>query len=305
MIKDTIASLKAALRDGVTPAMATPLVPGTYDVNVRVVPQLVDFLIDAGVKGIFVGGTTGEGVLLDDEQRKVLHEATVAAARGRVPVLVHVGTQRTENAIALAEHGRRIGAAAVVAVTPYFYGLSDDALSRHFGAIAAAVPDVPFFVYDIPQFAANGVSPALLARLAKEIPSLAGMKSSRVDVQIMRQFGDAMPKDLILLAGNESAALGLLALGSDGLISGLSTATPEPFVALTRAFAAGDMAAARAWQTAINQMLAVLPATARLGGIKRVLEERGIEVGPPAPTLQATSDALWPRMAAIMEAVGQ
>lgn len=302
MIKDTIASLKSTLRDGVSPAMATPLVPGTYQVNLAVVPSLVDFLIDAGVKSVFVGGTTGEGVLLDDEQRRLLHEATVQAARGRVPVLVHVGTQRTENAIALADHSRQIGAAAVVAVTPYFYGLSDDALARHFGAIAAAVPDVPFFLYDIPQFAANGISPALLARLAREIPSLAGMKTSRVDVQVVRQLADAMPPELILLAGNESAALGLLALGADGLISGLSTAVPEPFVALTRAYAAGDKAAGRRWQLAVNQMLAVLPATARLGGIKRVLMERGIEVGPPVPTLQATDDALWPRMKAILDA---
>lgn len=305
MINDKIAALKAAVSDGVSPAMATPVVPGTYTVNLPVVPKLVDFLIDAGVAGIFAGGTTGEGVLFDDEQRSLLHEAAVAAARGRVPVLVHVGTQRTENAIALAQHAARIGADAVVAVTPFFYNMSDDGLLKHFSAIAAAVPDTPFFVYDIPQFAVNGISPALVGRLAREIPSLAGMKSSRVDVQVMRQLADAMPADRILLAGNESAALGLLALGSHGLISGLSTAVPEPFVELTRAYAAGDMDAARRWQQAVNQMLAVIPASARLGAIKRVLEERGIEVGPPVPTLQATNDELWPKMRAVLEAVRQ
>lgn len=305
MINDKIAALKAAVSDGVSPAMATPVVPGAYTVNLPVVPTLVDFLIDAGVAGIFAGGTTGEGVLFDDDQRRLLHAATVAAAHGRVPVLVHVGTQRTENAIALAQHAADIGADAVVAVTPFFYNMSDDGLLRHFSAIAAAAPDTPFFVYDIPQFAVNGISPALLGRLAREIPSLAGMKSSRVDVQIMRQLADAMPADRILLAGNESAALGLLALGSHGLISGLSTAVPEPFVELTRAYAAGEMEAARRWQQAVNRMLAVIPANARLGAIKRVLEERGIEVGPPVPTLQETGEELWPKMRAILDAVRQ
>jgi dihydrodipicolinate synthase/N-acetylneuraminate lyase len=302
VIQESIATLKATLQGGVTPAMATPLVPGTYTVNRPVVGPLVDFLVGAGVRGLFVGGTTGEGVLLDIDQRMAIGEATIAAARGRVPVLLHVGDQRTSTAASLARHAREAGAAAVVALTPYFYGISDDALARYFHGIAEAVPDLPLFLYDIPQFAVNGISPALLGRLCREIPSLAGLKSSRVDVQIVRQLVDAVPPDRMLLAGNESAALGLLSLGANGLISGLSTAVPEPFVAMTAAFSAGDMAAAQRWQKTINQMLGVLPATARLGGIKRVLEERGIPVGTPVPELPATSDELWPRMAQALEA---
>jgi dihydrodipicolinate synthase/N-acetylneuraminate lyase len=299
-VSEAIAQLKTALSGGVSPAMATPLVAGTYDVDLTVVPALVDFLIDAGVSGLFVGGTTGEGILLDDDQRHALHAAGVAAANGRVPVLVHAGTQRTETAAALTRRAAEIGADAVVCVTPWFYGVSDDALLRHFEAVAAAAPDTPFFVYDIPQFAVNAISPALLRRLAAEIGSFAGVKSSRVDVQIVRQLVDALPPDKILLAGNESAALGLLALGSDGLISGLSTAVPEPFVALTRAFAAGDMAAAQQQQRVINALLALLPAGARLGGIKRVLEERGIPVGPPTPVLAVSEAALWAPMQAAL-----
>jgi dihydrodipicolinate synthase/N-acetylneuraminate lyase len=299
-VSEAIAQLKTALGGGVSPAMATPLVAGTYDVDLTVVPALVDFLIDAGVSGLFVGGTTGEGILLDDDQRHALHAAGIAAANGRVPVLVHAGTQRTETAAALTRRAAEIGADAVVCVTPWFYGVSDDALLRHFDAVAAAAPDTPFFVYDIPQFAVNAISPALLRRLAAEIGSFAGVKSSRVDVQIVRQLVDALPPDKILLAGNESAALGLLALGSDGLISGLSTAVPEPFVALTRAFAAGDMAAAQRQQRVINALLALLPSGARLGGIKRVLEERGIPVGPPTPVLALSEAALWAPMQAAL-----
>jgi dihydrodipicolinate synthase/N-acetylneuraminate lyase len=265
-----------------------------------VVPALVDFLIDAGISGLFVGGTTGEGILLDDDQRHALHAAGVVAVNGRVPVLVHAGTQRTETAAALTRRAAEIGADAVVCVTPWFYGVGDDALLRHFDAVAAAAPDTPFFVYDIPQFAVNAISPALLRRLAAEIGSFAGVKSSRVDVQIVRQLVDALPPDKILLAGNESAALGLLALGSDGLISGLSTAVPEPFVALTRAFAAGDMAAAQQQQRVINALLALLPSGARLGGIKCVLEERGIPVGPPTPVLALSEAALWAPMQAAL-----
>jgi dihydrodipicolinate synthase/N-acetylneuraminate lyase len=128
---------------------------------------------------------------------------------------------------------------------------------------------------------------------------LAGLKSSRVDVQMVRQLIDALPGDRILLAGNESAALGSLALGADGLISGLSTAIPEPFVAMTRAFAAGGIDEAREWQRCINRLLGLLGG-ARLGGIKAILEQRGVPVGPPVPLLDATDEPLWLRAADIL-----
>jgi len=296
----TIHALKQTLHGGVAPAMATPLVPGTHTVNTAVVPQLVDFLLDKGVKGLFVGGTTGEGTQLDDDQRRVLHEAAVAAAAGRAPVLLHVGAQRTEAAVALARHAATLRPAALVAMTPTFYNMSDDALARYFHAVAEAAPDIPLFLYDIPQFAVNGIGPALLARLAAEMPLLAGLKTSRVDIQFVRQLIDALPPDRILLAGNESAALASLALGADGLISGLSTAIPEPFVALTRAVAAGQLDEARGWQRRINRLLAVLGG-ARIGGIKAILNQRGIPVGPPVPTLDAIDAPLWPRAAEIIE----
>lgn len=294
-----IANLKSKLRDGVTPAMATPLIPGTHTVNLKKVPALVDFLLGKGVKGLFVGGTTGEGTQLDPDQREALHESAMAAAAGRAPVLLHVGAQRTEAAVALARHATTLKPDAIVAMTPTFFGMSDAALGRYYHAIAEAAPDIPLFLYDIPQFAVNGIGPGLLTTLSREIPSLAGLKSSRVDVQIVRQLIDALPRDRILLAGNESAALGSLALGADGLISGLSTAIPEPFVAMTRAFAAGEIEEAREWQRCINRLLGVL-AGVRVGGIKAILNQRGIEVGPPVPTLDATDEALWPRAAEIL-----
>lgn len=303
MTIEPITTLKQTLRGGVAPAMATPLVPGTHTVNTAVVPQLIDFLLGHGVKGLFVGGTTGEGTQLDDDQRRALHEAAVAAAAGRAPVLLHVGAQRTETAVALARHAATLRPAALVAMTPTFYSMSDDALARYFHAVADAAPDIPLFLYDIPQFAVNGIGPALLARLAAEMPALAGLKTSRVDIQIVRQLIDALPADRILLAGNESAALASLALGADGLISGLSTAIPEPFVALTRAAAAGQLDEARGWQRCINRLLAVLGG-ARIGGIKAILNQRGIPVGPPVPTLDASDAPLWPRAAEILESSG-
>jgi dihydrodipicolinate synthase/N-acetylneuraminate lyase len=300
-MKAKVSSLKAKLSNGVMPAMATPLKSDSYRVNTAVIPQLIDFLLNKGVKGFFVGGTTGEGIMLDSGERKKLHEATLAIVNGRVPVLLHIGAQRCDTAVDLVRHAASIQADAVAAVTPYFYGMHDDALAAYYQAIAEAVPDMPLFAYDIPQMAVNGISPVLAARLCESIPSMAGLKSSNPSVQAMRRLLDAVPDDRIVLAGNESAALGMLALGADGLISGLSTAVPEPFVAMTQAFADGAIGEARKQQRLINQLLSKIPAGERLGAIKSVLTARGTPVGTTVPTLPNSNAAVWPAMRAILE----
>lgn len=299
-LESKISSLKSQISDGVLPAMATPLQPDGYRVDTAVLPQLADFLLNAGVKGMFVGGTTGEGVLLDVGERMRLHEAIVAAVNGRAPVILHVGDNRTDVAVTLARHAQEVGAAAIAAVTPYFYGVSDEGLIDYYRAIALAAPEVPLFLYDIPHMAINGISPELLVRLSRELPGLAGMKSSRPDAQVVRRLLDAAPDHLIVLAGNESIALGLLALGAHGLISGLSTAVPEPFVALTRAFANGEIGEARRQQRLINQMLALLPTGARIGAIKSILSERSLAAGPAVPPRPTPTEPLWPRIRDLM-----
>ena len=295
-MREKIALLKKRLRGGVAPAMATPLLSDGVSVNTAVIPDLVDFLLDAGVSGLFVGGTTGEGILLSDAERMRLHEAAVSATKGRVPVLLHTGTNQLATTIALSRHAAEIGADAIAVVTPFFYNMHDDGLADYYHTVAASVPDLPLLLYDIPQLAVNGISPGLIRRLGNEIPSLAGIKSSRPDAQVVRQLIDAAPDDLIVLAGNESAALGLLALGADGLISGLSTAVPEPFVALTKTFFQGDLVQAQQQHQIINRLLAQLPQGARIGAIKQILTARGIAMGTAVPPRPMSDIDVWSKM---------
>lgn len=295
-MKEKIAALKIKLAGGVAPAMATPLLMDSYEVNVEVVPDLVDFLIDKGVKGLFIGGTTGEGITLQPGQRKKLLQASLSAVNGRVPVLAHVGAIRIDTAVDLAHHAAEHGADAIVSVPPYFYGMHDDGLAAYFSTIMSAEPELPFFAYDIPHMAVNGISPGLAARLSAEFPSFAGCKSSCSDLLAVRSLIDALPKDRILLVGKESVALGSLALGADGMISGLSTAVPEPFVALTQAVADGDLDQARKIQRTINHMLDQLPSGARIGAIKSLLNSRGIAVGKTVPTLPYPEEDVWSKI---------
>ena len=280
--------------------MATPLKPDSYCVDTGPVPLLVDFLMDKGAKGLFVGGTTGEGIILEASERKRLHEAALSAVNGRVPVLLHVGALRTDTAVDLARHAAALGADAIAAVTPYFYGIIDDGLAAYYQAIAEAVPDMPLYGYEIPHMAVNGIGPDLAFRLCQSIPSMAGLKTSNPSIQAVRRLVDAVPEDRIVLSGNETAALGALSLGVDGLISGLSTAVPEPFVALTQAFSSGEADEALRQQRVINRLLAQIPAGMRLAAIKSVLAARGVPVGTPVPALPQIDAEIWPAMRTIL-----
>ncbi|MBE2202238.1 MAG: dihydrodipicolinate synthase family protein [Anaerolinea sp.] len=295
-MKEKLMAFKQALSGGVTPAMATPLQADGYTVNTAVVPHLVDFLLARGVKGLFVGGTTGEGILLDVAERLRLHEAAMLAVNGRAPLLLHVGANRTDTAVALAQHAAALGVDAIAAVTPIFYAMSDDALADYYHAIAAAAPNLPLLLYDIPHMAVNGISPTLFTRLSAELPSLAGIKTSQGNAQLIRPLIEATNAQQLALIGNEQIALGALAMGGHGLISGLSTAVPEPFVALTAAVAAGDLIAAQQAHRLINQLLQLLPGGARLGAIKAILQERGIAVGAVVPPRPMPQGPIWAKM---------
>ncbi|GAB4264480.1 MAG: 4-hydroxy-tetrahydrodipicolinate synthase [Candidatus Promineifilaceae bacterium] len=299
-MRTKIASLKRELRFGTTPAMATPLEDDGYRVNTAVIPQLVEFLITKGASSLFVGGTTGEGILLDVAERQRLAEATLTAVNKQLPVIIHAGANRTSDTITLAKHAATCHADAIAVVSPYFYGMHEESLLAYYHTIAKAVPDTPLLLYDIPHLAVNGITPSLLARATEQIPSVAGVKTSRSDAQIIRQLIDAAPEYAIILAGNERIALGLLALGVDGLISGLSTAVPEPFVALTQAFGKGDLHKARQQQKAINLLLDQMPAGTRIGAIKAILTERGIEMGTAVPPRPMPNKPLWPAMAQLL-----
>jgi dihydrodipicolinate synthase/N-acetylneuraminate lyase len=295
---DKVKTLKDTIRMGLLPAMATPLHADGFSVDIDRVKPLIDFLIGAGVKGLFVGGTTGEGIILAEEERIKLHESAMEAISRRVPALLHVGANSSAKSVRLARHAQQIGADAIVAVTPYFYPIHDRALLTHFRTIASAAAETPLFVYDIPHMAINGISPDLLTDLFDGLPLFAGLKSSRPDAQAIRRLVDAAPRDIIVLAGNERIALGSLALGVDGLISGLATAVPEPFVSLVAAFERGDMEGARRLQKKINLILDIIPPGARIGSLKTILAQRGLPIGPATPPRPMPEDS-WKAWAKI------
>lgn len=277
------------IKRGVICPTVTPLKP-KGDINPDMIGPLVDFLIDRGVAGIYPLGSTGEGPLFSADERKAVAAATVEAVAGRVPVIVHTGAMTTAETIELTRHAQAIGADAASVITPWYFLHSEEALEAHYRALLEAVAGFPVWLYNLPRFANNNLSAALVTRLARDYENCAGLKDSSGDLMTMcavnhlrgGRFNTAIGPDNLILAG--------LALGLDCSVSGNSNHFPEIVAGIHDAYHAGDMARAQALQKQLKAASDVIGSAGWLTAVKGVLAERGLPVGSVRPPMLRASD---------------
>lgn len=211
------------------------------------VSVLTEHLIAAGVSSLFLAGTTGESALLTEHELVTLTTHTVTASQGRVPIAVQVGANSTTETIARAEAVLSAGADCIVAVTPYYFGHSDDELFGHYQSLAQALAGVPVYLYSIPSRTGNHINPTLAARLA-EVDNIVGMKDSSGSLP---QVLELLHTPLDVLIGNDLGGLLALRAGAVGMVSGPANVFPEPYVAMYKAFQRHDPETMLAMQDAI------------------------------------------------------
>ena len=262
------------------------------EVNLDAIKPMIDFLIGHGIKGIYPLGTTGEGVLLSNEERKRVAEATVKAVDGAVPVIVHTGAITTRDTIALTRHAQDVGADAVAVITPYYFQLSDDALEQHFSAIADSTPNLPIYLYKFPDVTGNTISLELMTRLANKHENIVGLKDSSGDLLTLfatnhlhnGQFNTAMGPDELIVGG--------MAMGIEASVSGHSNLVPEIIVGICSAMADNNLEEALRYQHTLNAIRNVLRAGDWLPLVKGLMIERGLPVGGVRRPLLTAPDAL-------------
>ncbi len=165
----TIMREQSNIFQGLWPALFTPVNPdGTF--NPKELEKLIELLVDQQVDGVYLLGSTGQGFLFSEEERKEITRATLEIANKRIPVMVQVGAMNTEESIRLAKHAAKFGADGISSVGPIYYGASVDMAFEHYRRIAQAT-DVPFFPYQIGNAANFQVIDKLL-----ELPQVHGMK---------------------------------------------------------------------------------------------------------------------------------
>lgn len=280
----------ALLNGGILPAVSTPF-RGDGSVDLDRLRVLTDFLIGAGVHGLFLMGTAGESVLLKPAERTAAAAAVADHVGGRVPVMVHCGAADTETTVRLALEAVAAGCDAVSCVTPYYYRHGDEALFQHFARVAEAVTGTEVYIYNNPELAGNGVSLGLFRRLIETYPNVRGVKDTGDSIARLGEYLTLESHSPRVYTGNNMLVLPALCIGAVGAVSSLACAVPELYVSLYAAWSRGEQDRARELQLnaiRVQQLLRGLPYPA---GLKWLLRRRGIPVsGLRAPLQDLNQD---------------
>jgi 4-hydroxy-tetrahydrodipicolinate synthase len=225
----------------VVTAMVTPFTAdGSLDVDGAV--TLARWLVENGSDGLVVAGTTGEGPVLSDDERRELWTAVSAAVT--VPVIAGAGTNDTRHSIELVKAARESGVDAVLVVTPYYSRPSQEGLFGHFSAVAAA-SDLPVVLYDVPVRSGRRLAPATIERLVAEVPNVVAVKDASGDPAGAARLVSRTPDSFELYSGDDALTLPLLAVGAVGVVSVASHWIGTEMGEMIAAFAKGDVVGAR------------------------------------------------------------
>lgn len=240
----------------------------------------IDFLINAGVHGIFVLGSTGEFAYLSETEKKRVIEITADQINGKLPLVVGVSSPSTKLSIELAKHAEKLGAAVVMAVIPTYFPLEKANIEMHYAAIASVI-EIPLYAYNFPLTTKFDLSPQFVANLAEK-KILAGIKETVTDIHHIEEMIELTPDDFCVLCGTELLLHKALDTGVDGAILGLGNCFPELLVQIWNAFIGMQTATFQNLWTEISQVFPFLsqPLDYLPSLTKEILVLRGRPINP-------------------------
>ena len=215
-----------------------------YDAKGKIDPEAVRALtrwfVEKGVKGLYVGGSSGECIYQSKEERKVVLENVMAEAKGKLTVIAHVACNNTADSQELAAHAESLGVDAIASIPPIYFHLPPYAIAKYWNDISAAAPNTDFIIYNIPQLAGVSLTVPLLKEMLKN-PRCIGVKNSSMPTQDIQMWRD---EGAIVFNGPDEQLISGLVMGATGGIGGTYGAMPELYVKLFECVKAGNMATA-------------------------------------------------------------
>jgi 4-hydroxy-tetrahydrodipicolinate synthase len=227
---------------GAFTALVTPF-NAAGEVDEKGFGDFIEWQISEGTQGLVPVGTTGESPTLTHAEHKRAVEIAVEVSRGRVPVMAGAGSNNTAAAIEFAKHAQKVGADAVLVVTPYYNKPNQNGLHGHFTAVAQAT-DLPLFIYNIPSRSIVDMTPETMGRLAREQKTIVGVKDATGLMERLSEQRAVCGNGFIQLSGNDDSSLGYLGQGGHGCISVSGNVAPRLVADFQKAWAAGETAKA-------------------------------------------------------------
>lgn len=284
------------------PALLTPFTPEGM-IHRSTLRDLVEHFIELGMDGLYLCGSTGEGLLLSEAERSLVVETAVDAVDGRVPVIVHVGDSSTRAAQQLTRQARVLGADGVASIPPFYYHFSGAEIAAFYRALKETAGELPLYFYNIPDLI-NSRLDVDLARDLFEDGVIQGMKYTHHDMLTLQGIMEACGGGLNVFSGPDEKLLSFLVMGVDGGIGTTYNCMPELFLGIYRAYRAGDLDRARVLQQQANRVISVMARFNMIPALKAVMAFQGWEVGGPRGPFLPLSSGDRDRLRRGLEEVG-
>lgn len=265
----------SALPGGIIPALLTPVDSRGETLRDHLV-SLLEYTLDCGVSGFYVGGSTGECFLMSVSQREEVLAIASETVASRVPLIAHIGAQNVDDSFYLAERAQALGYRAISAVTPYYYGFSFQEILSYYQELCE-ISKLPMVMYFIPALTGRTFTSQEIARLAA-IPGMAGIKFTADDLFKLERLRGQLP-DFVMYNGYDELLLPALSLGVNGAIGSTYNVTAPLAIALWESFREGDLARAGHLQRELNTIIEMLVGNNLYPTLKDILERRGLGGG--------------------------
>ena len=259
-----------------------------YDANGDISPEgvqaLTRHLVRKGVKGVYVGGSSGECIYQSVAERKLVLENVMAAAEGKLTVIAHVACNNTRDSVELARHAESLGVDAIAAIPPIYFHLPEYAIAEYWNAMSAAAPNTDFVIYNIPQLAGVALTMSLFREMLKN-PNVIAVKNSSMpvqDIQMFKDEGNRNGRTFVVFNGPDEQLISGLVMGADGGIGGTYGVMPELILKIFALVKAGDLETARKVQYDVDNIIYAMCATRgnMYASIKEILRRReGLDLG--------------------------
>jgi 4-hydroxy-tetrahydrodipicolinate synthase len=263
----------------------------------------VEWQIAEGTTGLVPVGTTGESPTLSHEEHRLVVKACVEVAKGRVPVVAGAGSNNTAEAVGLVEHAEKVGADAVLVVTPYYNRPTQRGLYAHFAAVAQST-SLPIIIYNIPPRSVIDMTPETMGRLAHDFKNIVGVKDATGKVERVSEQRITCGKDFIQLSGEDASALGFNAHGGVGAISVTSNVAPRLCAEFQEATLNGDKERAIELQDRLMPLHKAIFIEPGVSGAKYALSRLGKMENVLRSPLVTVEDATAEKIDAAMKHAG-
>ena len=223
--------------NGVYAAVATPFVNGKIDYDSY--KSYVEWLIESGIDGVVVCGSTGESSMLSMEEHVEMINVTKELVNHRIKVIANCGANSTQEAIYLTQEAEKLGVDAVLSVVPYYVKPTQEGIYQHYRAIHEATKDIPLIIYNVPSRTVTDASVDTIVALSK-LERIVGIKEASSDMEKVAEIVAKTSDDFCVFSGNDSTFLPLLSVGGKGVISVIANVMPKEMVEMYKETVSGN-----------------------------------------------------------------